>query len=155
MKTRAAGVGQVGMGYLESDIPGVLLESPPRKALICLTTETTSSQHVALAFQLSAGAVASMSSTHQRGRHVMSRPMVLALSLPQTSEPPSLHTDLLVPFSTLLSSPLAPVSKGPVLCLGLCLLLPCQLCLPDNCLQNAFPYIVLGYSWPKRTYAPG
>ena len=48
----------------------------------------------------------------------MSRPMVLALLRCLRPANPHLYTDLLVPFSTLLSSPLAPVSKAPVLCLG-------------------------------------
>ena len=48
----------------------------------------------------------------------MSRPMALALLHCLRPANPHLHTNLLVPFSTLLSSPLAPVSKGPLLCLG-------------------------------------
>lgn len=48
----------------------------------------------------------------------MSRPMVLALLRCLRPANPHLYTDLLVPFSTLLSSPLAPVSKAPVLRLG-------------------------------------
>lgn len=104
--------GAGGDGILkESDIPGVLLESPLRKALICLTTETTISQHVTLAFQLSARNRSPHELHSPRGDIKPSRPMVLALLRLRPADP-HLHTDLLVPFSTLLSSPLAPVSKA-------------------------------------------